>query len=158
MVTLQVLQQGWWPHQGVVQGAETAWAEGENGSREERAGEEVSRLQLTLEQAGGRDSVLLREEVEKQCHKKKMIKLIIFLFPFFLSPPPPPFLPFISGGVHRDWVGYPRRYFAPGSKSWRCSCVREEDLDNPHVKLYPDCDPTSIRCKVDPNKLKQLRE
>ena len=90
----------------------------------------------------------------------KINHLSLPFFPFSPPPPPPPppVLPFISGGVHRDWVGYPRRYFAPGSKSWRCSCVREEDLDNPHVKLYPDCDPTSIRCKVDPNKLKQLRE
>jgi predicted heme/steroid binding protein len=62
-----------------------------------------------------------------------------------------------SGGVHRDWVGFPRRYFAPGSTSWRCSCVHERDLNSPHVKLYPDCDPKAVSCKVDTEKLKKLK-
>ena len=63
-----------------------------------------------------------------------------------------------SGGVVRDWVGYPRRFFAPGTKSWRCACIHESDLGSPHVKLYPDCEPSATECKVNPEKIKQLRE
>lgn len=62
-----------------------------------------------------------------------------------------------SGGVHRDWVGYPRRFFALGTKQWRCACVHERDLGNPQIRLYPDCDPSSTECKVDPEKIKELR-
>ncbi len=63
-----------------------------------------------------------------------------------------------SGGVHRDWVGFPRRFFAPGvgGRTWRCACVHERDLSSPHVRLYPDCDPAATTCKVNKEKLKQL--
>lgn len=64
---------------------------------------------------------------------------------------------FSSGGITRDWVGYPRRYFAPGTKSWRCACVHEKDLGSPQVRMYPDCDPNSHECKVDPEKIKELK-
>ncbi len=57
----------------------------------------------------------------------------------------------------RDWIGYPRRFFAPGTKEWRCACINEKDLDSPHIRLYPDCDPNSHECKVDPDKIKKLR-
>lgn len=73
----------------------------------------------------------------------------------FTSPSPSPFL---SGAVTRDWVGYPRRFFSPGTKEWRCACVRKEDLDSPHMKFYPDCDPNSFECKIDPKKIKELRK
>lgn len=63
-----------------------------------------------------------------------------------------------SGGIQRDWVGYPRRFFAPGTKTWRCACIHKRDLDSPHVKPYPDCDPDSTLCQVDSKKMKELRE
>ncbi|MCL4137507.1 UNVERIFIED_CONTAM: hypothetical protein GTU68_048514 [Idotea baltica] len=60
-----------------------------------------------------------------------------------------------SGGVHRDWVGVPRRLFHPGRENERCGCVKNfgppshdptrnphlnrGDLDHPHVKEYPGC-------------------
>ena len=63
-----------------------------------------------------------------------------------------------SGGVHRDWVGFPRRFFAPGTKSWRCACIHEKDLDSPHIKPYPNCEEPTVECKVNPDQLAKLRE
>ena len=67
-----------------------------------------------------------------------------------------------SGGISRNWVGVPRRYFRPGKKDPRCACVRSTgppsdnpdgntnrgDLDNPNFKEYPDCSQDSISCKI----------
>lgn len=69
-----------------------------------------------------------------------------------------------SGGVERDWAGVPRQYFERDSGSVRCVCVRNTgppsdhpegashknrgDLDDPHLKEYPGCPPTSDTCKV----------
>ncbi len=58
----------------------------------------------------------------------------------------------------RDWVGYPRRFFAPGTTDWRCACAHEDDLDDPKLKLYPDCEPMSSECKVNAEKIKALRK
>jgi hypothetical protein len=68
-----------------------------------------------------------------------------------------------SGGVEREWVGVPRRLFSPGSKHYRCACVKNfgkplastnvegnrGDLDNPNLKLYPNCPPESNACKIE---------
>ena len=61
----------------------------------------------------------------------------------------------LSGGIERDWEGLPRRYFIPGTKDWRCACVNEPLLDDPHVKLYPGCSPEEKKCKIDKQKLKE---
>lgn len=53
-----------------------------------------------------------------------------------------------SGGISRDWTGFPRKYFQPGAKSFRCACVPEQELDNPHFKMYDNCDPKAISCKL----------
>ncbi|XP_065890510.1 neuferricin-like [Dysidea avara] len=55
-----------------------------------------------------------------------------------------------SGGIHRDWVGFPRRLFSSVSREWRCSCVHPDNLGNPNLKEYPNCDPNSIRCQTKP--------
>lgn len=71
-----------------------------------------------------------------------------------------------SGGVSRDWIGVPRRLFNPGSKTFRCACVKDfgpplssypgmdekgtrGDLDNPNLSEYPGCKPTSNSCKLE---------
>ena len=65
-----------------------------------------------------------------------------------------------SGGISRDWRGVPRQLFYPGQQP-RCACVRDQgapstdpgaktdrgDLDSPHVKQYPGCQPTSWECR-----------
>ncbi|VDK49858.1 unnamed protein product [Anisakis simplex] len=70
-----------------------------------------------------------------------------------------------SGGIHREWVGVPRKLFNPGAKTSRCACVKnfgpplsvypdrdEEgtrgDLSNPNLHEYPGCSPTSNSCKL----------
>ena len=35
--------------------------------------------------------------------------------------------------------------------------MHERDLDSPHVRLYPDCNPNSHECKVDPEKIKAMK-
>jgi len=66
-----------------------------------------------------------------------------------------------SGGVKRVWVGVPRRLYYPGREP-RCACVRTTgapstdpsdespnrgDLDNPHLKEYTGCSPSSYECR-----------
>ncbi|XP_071789674.1 neuferricin-like [Asterias amurensis] len=53
-----------------------------------------------------------------------------------------------SGGIVRGWVGLPRRYFLPGSKNWKCVCVHDRDLSNPHMKVFEGCGPSDISCKM----------
>lgn len=68
-----------------------------------------------------------------------------------------------SGGVDRDWAGVPRKLYAAGSKNYRCACVKNfgtplatddakgnrGDLDNPNLKLYDNCSPSSNSCKLE---------
>ena len=55
-------------------------------------------------------------------------------------------------------MGFPRRFFSPGTVGWRCACVHKDDLDSPHMKLYPDCDPTAMECWLDVEKIKALKK
>ena len=66
-----------------------------------------------------------------------------------------------SGGIKRNWVGVPRKLYFPG-RSERCACVKDSgeslfepgakndngDLDNPHLKLYEDCDVKASSCHL----------
>ncbi|XP_028643088.1 neuferricin isoform X2 [Grammomys surdaster] len=67
-----------------------------------------------------------------------------------------------SGGVHRDWIGVPRKLYKPGTKEPHCVCVRTTgppsdqqdnprhsnrgDLDNPNLEEYTGCPPLAITC------------
>lgn len=51
-----------------------------------------------------------------------------------------------SGGVDRQWVGVPRKYYQPGEVSYRCACIEESKLENGNLKEYDDCDPKSTTC------------
>ncbi|MBN3308305.1 NEUFC protein, partial [Amia calva] len=54
-----------------------------------------------------------------------------------------------SGGVHRDWVGVPRRMFKPGLGGSRCVCVRTGDtgrLDHPSLQEYEGCPSLAESC------------
>ncbi|CAH2302106.1 neuferricin isoform X1 [Pelobates cultripes] len=67
-----------------------------------------------------------------------------------------------SGGIHRDWVGVPRKMYLAGSDGYRCVCVRTSgpptehpdstehrdrgDLDNPLLKEYEECNPLFDWC------------
>ncbi|KAF7284824.1 hypothetical protein GWI33_021581 [Rhynchophorus ferrugineus] len=54
-----------------------------------------------------------------------------------------------SGGIQRGWVGKPRQYYEPGSKSYRCACINSENNDLGVIKEYPGCDKHSESCYVD---------
>ncbi|XP_076031488.1 neuferricin-like [Oratosquilla oratoria] len=69
-----------------------------------------------------------------------------------------------SGGVERDWVGVPRLFYDSTLVKPRCACVKTTgppsdnpsvqnhkdrgDLDNPNLREYEGCDPTSPECDV----------
>lgn len=69
-----------------------------------------------------------------------------------------------SGGIKRDWVGVPRKLFKPATGKYRCACIRTTgppsdqletkqhnnrgDLDNPNLKEYDNCVPTSESCPL----------
>ena len=67
-----------------------------------------------------------------------------------------------SGGITRDWIGVPRKYFPPGAKQELCVCVRTSgppsdnptsqtdvgDLENPYLHLYERCDALSNSCQI----------
>lgn len=73
----------------------------------------------------------------------------------------------MSGGIKRNWEGLPRMYYKTGSDKPRCACIRTTgppsadlnvknhqdrgDLDNPNLKVYPDCDPNSNSCFIPEN-------
>lgn len=57
---------------------------------------------------------------------------------------------FFSGGVKRDWIGFPRLYFSSTSDKTKCVCVHVNDLNHPHVKLYENCEAKSRSCSLPP--------
>lgn len=59
-----------------------------------------------------------------------------------------------SGGIERDWVGYPRKFKPAGGGSERCACIPENQLDSPNLQVYDGCDPYSERCSWKPEKKK----
>jgi len=81
-----------------------------------------------------------------------------------------------SGGIDRTWVGVPRRLFRPAHDGQeRCACVKDSgeplssdqggdsgggrgDLDHPHLKEYPGCDPKADTCQLSPPEVTQRPE
>ncbi|CAG9860723.1 unnamed protein product [Phyllotreta striolata] len=54
-----------------------------------------------------------------------------------------------SGGIDRDWVGTPMQFYEVNSKSYRCACIKETELDSlGNVKKYDNCDAKSKSCFV----------
>jgi hypothetical protein len=57
-----------------------------------------------------------------------------------------------SGGIERDWTGVPRQLYEPGSQTYRCACIREDEIDGPNkkgnIREYPDCNPKSTSCWI----------
>lgn len=51
-----------------------------------------------------------------------------------------------SGGIDRDFVGVPRKFYEVGRPDFRCACVPNDRLDDPLLKEYDNCDPKSIEC------------
>lgn len=51
-----------------------------------------------------------------------------------------------SGGIDRDFIGVPRKFYEVGNSEFRCACVPNDRLNDPLLKQYDDCDPNSIEC------------
>lgn len=51
-----------------------------------------------------------------------------------------------SGGIDRDFIGMPRKFFEVGQPEYRCACVPFDRLDDPLLKEYDDCDQKSNEC------------
>ncbi|XP_014277717.1 neuferricin [Halyomorpha halys] len=56
----------------------------------------------------------------------------------------------LSGGIKRDWIGFPRKFHQPGSGVTRCACVnlKSEESKLGNFELYENCDPNAISCYV----------
>lgn len=55
---------------------------------------------------------------------------------------------FFSGGIQRDWVGVPRLLYEVETGKTRCACVKQEMLDDPNLKVYPNCEKDADSCKT----------
>ncbi|CAF3770421.1 unnamed protein product [Adineta steineri] len=53
-----------------------------------------------------------------------------------------------SGGIEREWIGVPRRYFDSLTKVERCVCIKNSDEQDGRFKQYKDCSPTSAECQI----------
>ncbi|KAK3930695.1 Neuferricin [Frankliniella fusca] len=61
-----------------------------------------------------------------------------------------------SGGIERDWAGVPRKYYKPGSESYRCTCIKyademkivPRDQRKGNIEEYDGCEFDSNSCYV----------
>lgn len=53
-----------------------------------------------------------------------------------------------SGGIQRDWVGFPRSLYSADSKNIRCACTQEADLNDSLLKEYPNCPKDATSCML----------
>lgn len=56
---------------------------------------------------------------------------------------------YLSGGIKRDWIGFPRKFHQPGSGVTRCACVNlksEESKNLGNFEVYENCDPNAVSC------------
>lgn len=51
-----------------------------------------------------------------------------------------------SGGIDRDWAGFPIQYFQQESKTYVCVCVQKERFDLPHLRPYDNCNDQKHEC------------
>lgn len=54
-----------------------------------------------------------------------------------------------SGGIKRDWIGFPRKFHQPGSGVTRCACVNlksEESKNLGNFEVYKNCNPNAVSC------------
>lgn len=51
-----------------------------------------------------------------------------------------------SGGIDRDFIGLPRKFYEAGKSEFRCACVPNDRLGDPLLKQYDNCDAKSAEC------------
>lgn len=52
----------------------------------------------------------------------------------------------LSGGIDRDFIGVPRKFFEVGKTEFRCACVPKDRLSDSLLQEYDNCDPKAIEC------------
>lgn len=57
-----------------------------------------------------------------------------------------------SGGIDRDWAGYPIQYFNQETKTFSCVCVQKERFNLPQLRQYENCDESTRRCSIPKNE------
>ncbi|CAG9803024.1 unnamed protein product [Chironomus riparius] len=53
-----------------------------------------------------------------------------------------------SGGIDRDWAGYPIQLFNQESKTYSCVCAKQESFDLPQFRRYENCEDSIRTCFV----------
>ncbi|CAH0549267.1 unnamed protein product [Brassicogethes aeneus] len=53
-----------------------------------------------------------------------------------------------SGGIHRNWVGKPRKLYEAGAKDYRCACIDKSNAKLGNVQQFENCDENSESCYV----------
>ncbi|XP_070491849.1 neuferricin [Chironomus tepperi] len=53
-----------------------------------------------------------------------------------------------SGGIDRDWAGYPIQLFNQDSKTYSCVCALKENFDLPQFRRYENCEEQIRTCFV----------
>lgn len=51
-----------------------------------------------------------------------------------------------SGGITRDWAGYPIQLFNQDSKAFSCVCAEKENFELPQLRPYETCDDATRSC------------
>lgn len=51
-----------------------------------------------------------------------------------------------SGGIERDWAGYPIQLFNQDDKTFTCVCAKKENFDLPQFRPYENCDDSTRSC------------
>jgi len=63
-----------------------------------------------------------------------------------------------SGGIERDWAGFPIQLFNQDTKTFSCVCVRKENKDLPQLRPYENCDDATRSCSVQNEEEQQSNE
>ncbi|XP_022918118.1 neuferricin homolog [Onthophagus taurus] len=53
-----------------------------------------------------------------------------------------------SGGIERNFIGFPRKFYEPGADKHRCACISDENLDLGNIQEYENCDSKSHSCFI----------
>lgn len=60
-----------------------------------------------------------------------------------------------SGGIEREWAGFPVQFFNQETKSFSCVCAQKESFDLPQLRQYDNCDEKTLSCLVQTNDEQQ---
>lgn len=58
-----------------------------------------------------------------------------------------------SGGIERDWAGYPIQLFNQDTKTFSCVCVEKENFELPQFRKYEKCEDKIRSCFIPSDEL-----